>query len=185
MPEAAALAAEALLQRGLLTADELLAGSTLSYEVDVPAALLTPGARGISGLNGPGGPAGRVRLRPLTVADLQLLTRAARDNDSLVGALMVKASLVEPAMSIGQINGMPIGLLEFLLAEVNRISGLALSAGTLDSAAEQPIARAAHVLARQFGWTPQQIGAMTLGQILLHLQMLRDAGAGSGAGDAA
>jgi len=159
---------EALAQRGLLTADELLAGSTLSYEVDVPAGLLTPGARGMSG---------RVRLRPLTVADLQLLTRAARDNDSLVGALMVKAALVEPALSIGQIHAMPIGLLEFLLAEVNRLSGLVLPAGTLDVAAEQPIARAAHVLARQFGWTPQQIGEMTLGQILLHLQMLRDAGA--------
>ena len=44
----------------------------------------------------------------------------------------------------------------------------------LEEAAEQPIARAAHVLAREFGWTPQQIGELTLGQILLHLQMLRE-----------
>ena len=30
----------------------------------------------------------------------------------------------------------------------------------------------AHVLASRFGWTPQQLGEMTFGQILLHLQML-------------
>ena len=66
--------------------------------------------------------------------------------------------------------------MEFLLAEVNRISGLAVAPAALEEAAEQPIARAAHVLAREFGWTPQQIGELTLGQILLHLQMLREEG---------
>jgi hypothetical protein len=166
------MAAEAVASRSFLTADELLAGSTLSFEIDVPTVLLDPAAGGARS-----GVAGRVRLRPLTVTDLQLLSRAARDNDSLVGALMVKTALDEPRLTLAQVNAMPIGLLEFLLAEVNRVSGLSLPAGALDSAAEQPIARAAHVLARQFGWTPQQIGAMTLGQILLHLQMLRDAGA--------
>lgn len=154
---------------GLLTADELLAGSALSFEVEIPAALIDAASRG---------PAGRVRLRPLTVTDLQLVSRAARENDSLVGALMVKSALTEPKLSLAQVNAMPIGLMEFLLGQVNRVSGLAMPAGALDVAAEQPIARAAHVLARQFGWTPQQIGEMTLGQILLHLQMLRDGGAG-------
>ena len=35
-------------------------------------------------------------------------------------------------------------------------------------------------LARAFGWTPQQIGELTLGQILLHLQMLREERDGDG-----
>ena len=148
-----------------LSADELLAGGTLRFEVEVPAALVDP-ARA----------PGRVRLRPLTVSDLQLITRAARDNGNLVAALMVKTAIEEPAMSVAQVNAMPIGLLEFLLAEVNRVSGLAVAPGALERAAEQPIARAAHVLARRFGWTPQQIGELTLGQILLHLQMLGDEG---------
>jgi hypothetical protein len=144
-----------------LTADELLAGGSLRHEVSVPA-----------GLGVPTGATGRVRLRPLTVADLQLITRAARENDSLVAPLMVKAAVEEPKLSLAQVNAMPIGLLEFLLGEVNRVSGLVMPAAALDEAATAPLARAAHVLASRFGWTPQQLGEMTLGQILLHLQML-------------
>ena len=159
------LADEVSSSNAWLSADELLAGGTLRFEVEVPAALVDP-ARA----------PGRVRLRPLTVSDLQLITRAARDNGNLVAALMVKTAIEEPAMSVAQVNAMPIGLLEFLLAEVNRVSGLAVAPGALERAAEQPIARAAHVLARRFGWTPQQIGELTLGQILLHLQMLGDEG---------
>lgn len=148
-----------------LSADELLAGSALAFDVEVPAALIDAARAGL---------AGKVRLRPLCVRDLQLISRAARDNDSLTGALMVHSALEEPALSIAQINALPIGLLEFLLAEVNRISGLAAAPDSLERAAEAPIARAAHVLAREFGWTPQQIGELTLGQILLHLQMMRE-----------
>jgi hypothetical protein len=159
------LADQAAVERGWLSADELLAGSALRYEIDVPAALVDPSKT-----------AGRVRLRPLTVADLQLITRAARDNGSLVAALMVKSAVEQPVLTLAQINAMPVGLLEFLLAEVNRISGLAVAPGSLEHAAEHPIARAAGVLARRFGWTPAQIGELTLGQILLHLQMLGDEG---------
>ena len=165
----AALAEEAALGDRWLSADELLAGGALRYEIDVPPALVDA-ARG----------SGRVKLRPLTVADLQLITRAARDNGNLVAALRVKAAVEEPALTLAQVSGMPIGLLEFLLAEVNRVSGLAVVPGTLERAAEQPIARAAHVLAKRFGWTPQQIGELTLGQILLHLQMLGHEGDADG-----
>lgn len=154
-----------------LSADELLAGSTLRFEVDIPAALLDPARPGL---------AGRVRLRPLTVTDLQLVSRAARENDSLVAALMVKTALEEPRLTLPQVNALPIGLMEFLLGEVNRVSGLAIAPEALDTAAEQPIARAAHLLAQRFGWTPQQIGELTLGQILLHLQMLREEAGGEG-----
>ena len=152
-----------------LSADELLAGSALRFEVEVPAALVDPARAGL---------AGRVRLRPLTVADLQLITRAARANEGLVAALMVRSAVELPQLSMAQIHAMPIGLLEFLLGEVNRVSGLAMPADGLEAAAAAPIARAAHLLARQFGWTPQQIGELTLGQILLHLQMLHDEGGG-------
>lgn len=150
-----------------LGADELLAGSAATYDIEVPAALIEAGRSGL---------AGRVQLRPLTVRDLQLISRAARDSDSLAGALMVHAALQVPELSLPQVSALPIGLMEFLLAEVNRISGLAVAPAALEEAAEQPIARAAHVLAREFGWTPQQIGELTLGQILLHLQMLREEG---------
>lgn len=155
----------------LLTADELLAGAAATFEVEVPAELVAAGRLGT---------AGRVRLRPLTVRDLQLVSRAARDNDALTGVLMVQAALVEPKLGVGQINGMAAGLMEFLLGEVNRISGLVARPGQLEAAASEPIARAAHLLARHFGWTPQQVSELTLGQILLHLQMLSAQHTGDG-----
>ncbi len=137
LPGDASAAAAAFLR-----ADELLAGSRLQYEVAVPAALVQAGAAGTLG---------QVRLRPLTVADLQLITRAARANEGLVAALMVRAAVEEPQLTMAQVNAMPIGLMEFLLAEVNRVSGLAMAPQALEAAAAAPIARAAHLLARQFG----------------------------------
>jgi hypothetical protein len=153
----------------MLTAEELLAGSALRYEVTVPAAVLHPG-------NGAdGGGAFSVRLRPLTVQDLQLINRAARESDSLVATLMVQRSLVEPELSVAEVATLHAGLVQYLLAEVNRISAITATAEHLAAAAEDPLARAAFVLAREFGWTPQQVGELTLGQVLLHLRMLKEA----------
>jgi hypothetical protein len=36
------------------------------------------------------------------------------------------------------------------------------------------LVRAAFILAREFGWTPEQVGELTLGQIMLHLQLLKE-----------
>jgi hypothetical protein len=63
-------------------------------------------------------------------------------------------------------------LLEHLLGEVMRISGMSLPEPELQAAVEAPLAKAAHMLAREFGWTPPQVSELTLGQILVHLQML-------------
>jgi hypothetical protein len=150
----------------MLSAEELLAGSALTFAVAVPGAVLHPGDEPGAG--------GTVRLRPLTVHDLQLVSRAARESDSLLAALMVQRALVEPALSIPQVSALPVGLVQFLLHHVNRISGIAATAEDIATAAEAPLTRAAFVLARELGWTPQQVGELTLGQVLLHLQMLRE-----------
>lgn len=148
----------------MLTAEELLAGGALTFDVTVPSAVLS--AAGMA--------SGQVRLKPLTVRDLQLITRAAKDNDALTSALMVQTALVEPRVSLPQINAMHVGLLQFLLDQVNRISGIAVDAGDMHAATEDPFVRAAFILAREFGWTPEQVGELTLGQIMLHLQMLKE-----------
>lgn len=148
----------------MLTAEELLAGGALTFDVTVPAAVLS--AAGMA--------SGQVRLKPLTVRDLQLITRAAKDNDALTSALMVQTALVEPRMTLAQVNTMQVGLLQFLLDQVNRISGIALDAGDMWAATQDPLVRAAFILAREFGWTPEQVGELTLGQIMLHLQMLKE-----------
>lgn len=154
----------------MLSADELLAGGALTHEVSVPPALL-----------GPAAPAdGRVRLRPLAVRDLTLIARAAKDNDQLLSALMVQAALDEPRLTLAQVNALPVGLLEFLLREVNRVSGITLGADSLSAAAADPLVRAAHLLSAEFGWTPDDIAGLTLGQVLLHLELIRERHDGAG-----
>ncbi len=155
-----------------LSAEELLAGSALTFEVDVPAEVLRPGSGTAPAAAPDREAASRVRLRPLTVRDLQLISRAAKENDSLVAALMVQRSLVEPELSVAQVSGMHVGLVHFLLGHVTRISGIDASAGDLAAARQSPLAKAAYVLAKEFGWTPQQVSELTLGQVLLHLEML-------------
>lgn len=153
----------------MLSAEELLAGSSLTFEVEVPADVLRP-AHGDGARSGPR----TVRLRPLTVRDLQLISRAAKESDSLVATLMVQRALVEPEMSVAQVSTLHVGLVQFLLQQVNRISGIAATSDQLSTAAEAPLAKAAFVLAKEFGWTPQQVGELTLGQVLLHMQMLKE-----------
>lgn len=150
-----------------LTADELLAGAGLTYEVEVPAEILQPGEAG-SGQS----VAGVLRLRPLTVRDLQLITRAARESDSLLATLMVQRAVVEPELTIPQVSGLHVGLLDFLLDEVNRISGITATEEELDGALDAPLAKAAFVLAQEYGWTPHEVSELTVGQMLVHLQMI-------------
>jgi hypothetical protein len=154
----------------MLSAEELLAGSSLTFEVEVPAHVLAPVEAAADG----GGLGRRVRLRPLTVRDLQLISRAAKESDALVATLMVQRALVEPELTVAQVTAMQVGLAQYLLQQVNRISGIGATEEDLSEAAGAPLAKAAFVLAREFGWTQQQVNDLTLGQVLLHLQMLRE-----------
>src|SRR4051794_29243436 len=147
----------------MLSAEELLAGAALTFEVDVPDELLDAG--------------GQVRLRPLSVHDLQLIQRAAKESDSLLATLMVQRALLEPELTVAQVAAAPVGLVQFLLHHVNRISGITATADEIAQSAQAPIARAAFVLSREFGWTPEQVSELTVGQMLLHLQMLGARGA--------
>ena len=151
-----------------LAPEELLAGSALTFEVEVPSHVLRPGE---DAAPQPELPA-TVRLRPLTVADLQTIARAAKESDSLTAALMVHSALVEPELTIAQLSTMQVGLLQFLLERVNELSGISAGAAEVAQAVDAPLAKATFVLAEEFGWTPQEVGELTLGQILLHLKML-------------
>jgi hypothetical protein len=153
----------------ILSPEELLAGGTLTFEVEVPAHVLHPNGSGDASQS-----PGKVRLRPLTVSDLQLISRAAKESDSLTATLMVQRALVEPAMSVAQVSVMHVGLVQFLLDQVNQISGIMATAEQISSATEAPLAKAAFVLANEFGWTPQQVSDLTLGQVLLHLELLKE-----------
>jgi hypothetical protein len=104
--------------------------------------------------------------------------KAAKDNDHLASVVMVQQALVEPKVSIDQVDKMHVGLVQFLLQEVNRISGLSMSADELENTVQAPLARACFVLAREFGWTPEECAGLTLGQVLVYLEMLGKKGEG-------
>lgn len=152
----------------MLTSEDMLAGSRLSFDITVPQEVLTPGTEDRSLTRGDN----KVKLRPLTIADLQTTSRAAKDNDSLLAVLMVQKSLLEPALSVAEVSSLNLGLMKYLLDQVHLISGLETDTAHIKAMAEEPMARAAFLLSREFGWSPQQISELTLGQILVHLQMM-------------
>ena len=152
----------------ILSSEELVAGSTLTYDVEVPPAVLKP-ANGAAGAV-----PGAVRLRPLTVGDLQTITRAAKESDSLVATLMVQRALVDPELTIAEVTSLHVGLVQFLLERVNEVSGISATAEQLDEAVDAPLSKATFLLAERFGWTPQEVGELTLGQVLLQLKLLSE-----------
>jgi len=162
----------------MLSVDDLLLGAGTTHVVAVPADVLRPAdagrpAEGAAHANGSGGPGGAtVVIRPLVLADVQRIHKAAQASNVLTSVLMVAQALVEPRASVDEVSRMHAGLVEFLLGEVNRVSGLSLAGDDLDEALRAPLARACFVLAREFGWTPEECAGLTLGQILLYVEML-------------
>jgi hypothetical protein len=148
----------------LLTAQDLLAGSSLIHDIFIPQAVLNPALPPAEEL-----PPGKVRMRPLNIATLTLISRAAREDGSLVPLLMIKESLVEPTLSLERIRQMHIGLIHYLVSQVNLISGLSPEGETLAESSNSPLGQTHLLLARHFGWTPQQVSQLTPGQVAVYL----------------
>jgi hypothetical protein len=157
-----------------LSAQDLVAGAATVISVAVPAALLQPSvedaANGDDAANGGRAAIGGVvRVRPLTVGTLTLISRAAREDPGLVPVLTIKESVVEPELSLEHIRRMSVGLVHFLVTRINLLSGLSADGEAIDAALESPPGRVQFLLARHFGWTPQQVSALTPGQVAVYL----------------
>lgn len=148
-----------------LTAEELLAGSTLAHEVTIPTDLLKSGGLTAEEM--------QVSLHPLTVRDLQRIGKAAQEDEAISAALMIQQALVQPSLSLEQVSQLPAGLARFLVERINAISGIDTPRDELEELVQTPLARACFILAREFGWTPEDVSGMTIGQILLYLEMSR------------
>src|SRR5262249_3831475 len=141
-----------------LTADQLLLGGTATHTVEIPEEILRPSANGGNGssetatVDRPS----QVALRPVPLAGGQQIHEAAKESRDLTSVLMVQQSLVEPKVTLDDVNHMHAGLVEYLLHEVNRISGLSLDRDELEEVVQAPLARACFVLGREFGWTPDE-----------------------------
>lgn len=155
-----------------LTAEELLAGGSLTHEVEIPGNLLNGNING----GGAGATQSRIVLRPLTVSDLQRIGKASRDDENLSASLMIQQALVEPPLKADQVAQLPAGLARFLVERINSISGITTARDELEEIVQAPLARACFVLAKEFGWTPAEVSGMTIGQILLYLEMAHGGG---------
>ena len=148
----------------LLTAQDLLAGGKLVHDICIPREILTPGTAG-----GAMADTALVQLRPLNVATLALISRAARDDAGLVPLLMIKEAFVAPAMTLDQARQMHVGLVHYLVGQINVISGLTAEGDTFAQAASSPTGQAYLLLAKHFGWTPEQVSQLTPGQVAIYL----------------
>ena len=153
-----------------LTADALLASGAATHAVRIPASLLRGG--GVAAGDGDDAAAGEVTLRPLLVRDVDRVVRASREQRVLASVLMVQQSLVAPKMTVEQVGDLPAGVVQFLADRVNAISGLTIDEDELEQAVRAPLARACFILAREFGWTPAECSELTVGQVLLYLEMI-------------
>jgi hypothetical protein len=157
----------------VLSPQELLAGGLLVHEVEVPAWVLNPGRAEDAAPR-------RVRLRPLKVATLALISKAAQDDAALVPLLIVKEALAEPALTFDQVRQLHAGLVQFLVAEINRVSGLDADGAAARAAAGSAIGEAHVLLARHYGWTPAQVAELSPGQVAVYLSGLRAEADGDG-----
>jgi hypothetical protein len=147
----------------MLKADDLLAGSSAVYDITIPTPILSPGSESA------GGETGCVRLRPINLHTLTLISRASRDDSSLTPLLMIKESLVEPALTLDQIRQLHLGLVYFLVGQINRISGLTEEGELITQTLDSPLGRTHFILAKHFGWTPEQVSQLTPGQVAVYL----------------
>jgi hypothetical protein len=72
---------------------------------------------------------------------------------------------------------MHAGLVYFLAERVNSISGLGNDEEALEGMANSPLGQTHVLLAKHFGWTPEQVSQLTPGQVAVYLagvtQLLR------------
>ncbi|MCP4600670.1 MAG: hypothetical protein GY847_09090 [Proteobacteria bacterium] len=149
------------------TAEDLLAGTAAEHTVEVPASVLNPGEEEAGEDTGKS-----VIIKPLSVRDVEQITRAAKEERVLTSILTIHQALVKPKLTVDQVGKLPAGLVQFLLERINKVSGLTLGEDDLDAAVKAPLAKACFVLSKEFGWTPAECSDLTVGQILLYLEML-------------
>jgi len=158
-----------------VSAEELLYGKDQVFDVEIPPALLEPGLDGDAAARPPGTGGKTIRLRPLSVGDVQLIAKAAKNDEVLTSVLMIQRAAIDPKLKQSQVAEMRSGLVRFLVERINRISGLDTTDDELREMTGAPLVQAFFVLAREFQWTPDQVKQLTIGQVLGYLELVNKA----------
>jgi len=84
------------------------------YSLKIPAGILQP-------VNGQ---LQSVTIKPLTIHEFQMIMKAAKNDHMLIPLLIVKEAVVAPRFDLQQIRGMKVGLVNFLIGEIKKLSGI-------------------------------------------------------------
>ncbi len=153
-----------------LTAEELLGGAAITQEIIIPPEILKrEDGSNDSGYN-------KIVIRPLTLKDIQELSRATKEDKTLVSSFMIHRALVNPRLSLAQAMSLHGGLAEFLVESINIISGLKTDRDMISDLVQSPLVKVCFIMAKEFGWTPMEVSEMTMGQVLLYLETLNQNG---------
>jgi len=107
-----------------LSAEDLLAGANTTYNLEIPPEILKPSMDAEQDKASSNGSEVVVQIKPITLGAFQLITKAAKDDTSLIPLLMIQEACVQPQLSINQVKSMHMGLVEFLVKHIRTISGL-------------------------------------------------------------
>src|SRR5919202_2212142 len=105
-----------------ITPEDLLAGSTITFDVVIPPEILHP-SQGSQLSASTSEQDVVVQLRPLTIGTFGVIMKAARSDPAMIPLLMIKEPLVQPQLSLEQVKKMHLGLVNFLIAQIRQISG--------------------------------------------------------------
>ena len=106
-----------------ITAEDLLVGATASYTIEIPPTVLRPGIEGTAHDEGKENKV-EIEIKPLTIRTFQMITKAAKNDHGMIPILMIKEGVVNPPLNPAQISKMHIGLVEFIVEHIRRVSGL-------------------------------------------------------------
>jgi hypothetical protein len=120
----------------VLSAEDLLAGGSITHIIEVPAKILNPATSSEEKSTNQASIKTetkilKVTLRPLTISQIALISKAAKEERSLLPSLIIYESLVEPKLSIEQIKQIHLGLANFLISKITQISGMEVPEGFL------------------------------------------------------
>lgn len=101
--------------------EDLLAGASVDYDLTIPEHILRPGQTPASGEQTQ---SMSVKIRPLTIGAFQTILKAARNDEALIPLLMVKEAVVQPPLTMAQVQQMHVGLITYLVDTIRTISGM-------------------------------------------------------------
>ena len=122
-----------------LSVEDLLAGASTVHEVELPPHLASASGKLAGAPAEEGSVPETVSLRPLTLRDVQRITKAAHSGEALTSTLMVQQALVDPKLTVEEVGALPAGLARFLLEQVKARQGHRLGIVIMDFPSQEII----------------------------------------------